>query len=151
SWIGLAGSVGTMTALGLPTDITLSVFNLNVIDNIAASDSTRLNWKALADQTGDGYGLDSTRLATVTNTDSITIAGVMLISIEGYVYLSGALALQRKTLDALTVGSSTPTPMSTLLFGASNVKAFVGDGGPYWTVADTLTLSGTADLTLTDG
>jgi hypothetical protein len=132
SWVGLAASIDEMIPLGMPTGFEASVSNLNVFYNAAdsSSDSKRLNWKALAEENGDDYGLDNTRLSILTEAISLSVSGAMLISIEGYVHVSGSIALEKKTLIAKT--GANETEMSTLAFGANDLRSFVGTGGPYF-------------------
>ena len=50
------------------------------------------------------------------------------MSIEGFVYVSGTMALQKRTIFARTVGSSVSTEMSVLAIGAYNLRVFAGVG-----------------------
>src|SRR5262249_55004965 len=74
-WIGLAASIGSMTPLGLPSGFTFRINDLSVVDNIAAADNSRLNWKALVGQQGDKLALDKTQLANVTSDVALSVAG----------------------------------------------------------------------------
>ncbi len=155
TWVGLGGSIGSMSAVGGPGDFTLNVLNLSVLDNIAASDNSRINWQELAGQSGNPYGLANTPLTGLPNSTSFTITGMMTVSIENYVYIGGAFALEETTLSATTGSSSssnkTYTSMSALIFGGQNLVAFVGAGGPYWEVVDTLTVTTGSNFNLTNG
>jgi hypothetical protein len=127
TWVGLAASIASMTAKGLPADFTLSVMNLNVQDNIAAADNSQMNWNALASQAGNVLGLANTPVASLTNNVAFEVAGEMMISILSYVYVSGAFTLERRKMNAQTSSSSsTSTSMSVLSFGANNLRAFIG-------------------------
>lgn len=130
TWIGVGASVGDMTVVGQPQDFTLNILNLSVLDNMAASDNSQINWQELAGQSGNPYGLGGTALANLNSTTSFTVTGMMTASIENYVYVSGAFALAEEQLSATTDSSSTSNktynPMSALLFGGQNLQAFVG-------------------------
>ncbi|MDA1016718.1 MAG: hypothetical protein O3A00_19955, partial [Planctomycetota bacterium] len=128
TWVGLAGSIGSMLPVGLPGGVEIRVNDLDVLYNSKASDDSQLNWEALSDQDGDEFGLDKTRLTELDDAIDFSVAGMMLVSIESYIYVSGAIALEKRSLDALTAGSSTPVAMSVLTFGAKDLRAFVGSG-----------------------
>src|SRR5262249_51054156 len=120
TWIGLAAHVDEMGVVGMPDGFTLKIKSLDLLDNIAPTGSTAMDWKGLADQDGDDFGLDNTQLVDLTSADSFVITGAVMISIMNYVYISGAIALEHRDLNAKTVGSSSTTAMSALTLGAKN-------------------------------
>ncbi|MCX8497180.1 MAG: hypothetical protein ORN51_13450, partial [Akkermansiaceae bacterium] len=127
SWTALAAHVDGMGVVGLPTGLALSLKNLDIYDNMAAADGTRINWKALVEKAGNDYALDGSQIANLSSTVGFKVSGAMMIAVENYVYISGVLAMERKQLDAQT-HNGTSKPMSVLTFGAKNLRAFVGTG-----------------------
>ena len=101
-WTGLAASIGSMGAVGLPNGVVVKVNNLNLFDNIpdGSASPTKMDWKALADKSGDALGLDGTRLANLPGTVDLVVSGAMLITIDNYVYLSGTLTLHTFAMPA---------------------------------------------------
>ncbi|WP_217312837.1 DUF4347 domain-containing protein [Richelia sinica] len=142
-WMGVAANFAEVNLLGLPSEITADVGNLNVLYNIPDSTSTtKLDWKALAEQEGDVYGLDGTQLASLNRGMDLEVMADLTLAIDEYVYVSGSMAFrQGQTVDVNitnpTNPNNTPTKnLSVMTIGADNVNIFVGTGGPYFVDSD---------------
>src|SRR5262249_57560753 len=70
----------------------------------------------------------STEVGGRSRSGALSVAGAMMIAIESYIYISGTIALSLSDLDAQTTDPSTSKKMSTLTFGAKNLRGFVGTG-----------------------
>jgi ClpP class serine protease len=127
-WVGVAASIDSLGVTGLPDAFTLKIKDLEFFYNVAASNGSRMDWKALAANSTDGFNLGLGALALMDNSVEFRVAGSVMVAIENFVYVSGSVALQRKELFVKTVGSATTTKMSILTLGASGLRAFVGIG-----------------------
>jgi hypothetical protein len=90
----------------LPDAFTLKIKDLEFFYNVAASNGSRMDWKALAANSTDGFNLGLGALALMDNSVEFRVAGSVMVAIENFVYVSGSVALQRKELFVKTVGSS---------------------------------------------
>jgi hypothetical protein len=112
-----------------PADaFSLKIKDLQFLYNVASADGKRMDWTGLAGNAGDGFSIGLGGLALLDHNVDFKVAGSIFVSIENFVYVSGSVALQRKELNVKTVGSATPTRMSVLTIGASDLRAFVGIG-----------------------
>lgn len=129
-WVGVAASFAEVSPLGLPDDLTVEISNLKVLYNIADStNNQKLNWRALALQAGDDYGLDDTQLVSLNSAIDLSVSGEMFLAIDNFVYLSGAIAIEQKELTIVTAEDpATTVDVSALTIGATNLRAFVGSG-----------------------
>ncbi|MGB0600498.1 MAG: hypothetical protein ACPGLY_27795, partial [Rubripirellula sp.] len=98
TWTGLAAEVGLMTPIGLPSDVDFKVSDLEAFYNVDAADSSRVDWKALAQQADNVFLLDNTALANLEAATEFNVTGAMLASLDNYAYLSGSMALERRDL-----------------------------------------------------
>ncbi len=127
-WIGVAANIASLGIVGLPDAFSLKIKDLQFFYNVAASNGQRMDWQALAANTGDGFNAGLGALAQLDNTTDFKVAGSVYVAIENFVYLSGSVAIQRKELFVKTVGGTAATPMTVLTLGASDLRAFVGIG-----------------------
>ena len=135
SWMGIAATLGSLDVIGLPSGFELSGKDFSFRYNQASTGATptKLDWQNI-DQ------FDATLLHQLSSTTELFVAGHLLISIDGFVYVAGAVTLEKrelqvKTTDTTVAGTQT---VSALIIGAKNVKAFVGVGGPYYVDLDGL-------------
>ena len=126
SWTGIAAHVDAMTVHGLPSTLVFSVNDLDVFFNIAASDGSRINWDDL-NTDGVVSGMEG-----LNNNLELKVLGSVTISVDQFVYITANVAFESREIFVQTVGSLTTTKVKVLAIGASDVKAFVGIGGPYW-------------------
>ena len=130
-WVGVAASIASLGVTGLPDAFSLKIKDLQLLFNLPAVGGSRMDWKALSTNAADGFNLNLGALSLLDNSLEFKVAGSVYIAIENFVYVSGSVALQRKTLFVKTVGSAPGTPateMSVLSIGASDLRAFVGIG-----------------------
>ncbi|MFC1891296.1 beta strand repeat-containing protein, partial [Thermodesulfobacteriota bacterium] len=91
-------------------------------------------------------GISETETITLdfagANGELLEASGHINIGVYGFFHVSGGFAFTRKTesvnlYDAATgILDTTPTQVNILTLGASNVNAFAGVNGPYWTDLD---------------
>ncbi|MFM9068266.1 MAG: hypothetical protein ACKOUR_13155, partial [Planctomycetota bacterium] len=96
---------------------------------IPVIDFTKLSGGKLTVSTGPSSSVD------IGFTDRLLRAtGLMTLSIQQYIYVSGNFAFEKGTdlTNVKLTDNSTIERASLLKVGASNVYAFAGVGGPYW-------------------
>src|SRR5207253_5696731 len=75
SWMGVAAHVDEMAVFGLPDTFELEILNLDLLFNSPASDSSKMNWHALAALPDDDFQIDGTDLANITDATNISVTG----------------------------------------------------------------------------
>ncbi|HMJ89761.1 MAG TPA: hypothetical protein VK530_08085, partial [Candidatus Acidoferrum sp.] len=144
-WVGVAASIESLQIHGLPEGFEISVSDFSLLYNVASAGPTptKLNWTDVEQVAG-------TELENLPSNTELRVSAFLTISISQFVYVSGALAIEKRELQAKTA-SGAATTMSVLTIGASNVKAFAGVGGPYWVDSDADGDVDNADVPAADG
>ena len=146
SWTGISATLSSLETFGLPSDFDIGGKDFIFRYNLAAKDAaeSKLDWKNISQ-------FDETLLEDLTNTTELSVAGFLTISIKEFVYISGAVALERRELQVKTADSEGTQTVSALAIGAKDIKAFVGVGGPYWVDSNDDSIIDENDEPLTDG
>jgi hypothetical protein len=67
----------------------------------------------------------------------LLVSGSLTLGISEFVYASGNFAFEQDTIDTVTLDNNISLEnLSLLKIGASDVKVFVGTGGPYFVDSD---------------
>jgi hypothetical protein len=148
TYVAISSGLGGASLVGIE-DLTVTARTLSLEVNQASSTTepapAALNWATQVGSYDDTKTTFTPEIITLgPSGQSVSInfeerllrmAADVTVSISEFVHLSGRIALeQREALEVFPVGSSTPTTVSLLTIGASNIKGFAGVGGPYWIV-----------------
>ena len=145
---GTASLVGLEDVLAISGSLTLQVNSASDTNPLATQPVPTVDFAASAALNPDAYG-SSDGLKVLTGLDPandfividysasiLRASGFVTITISEFVHVSGNFAFEKssETVDmTLTTDPATTQKMSILKVGASNVNAFVGVGGPYFT------------------
>ena len=143
SWIGIGASLASVTTIGLPANVQISGKDFSFFYNQAAgTPAQRLDWQNISLFNG-------TLLDNLAKTTELFVAGYVLVRIDQFVYVSGAVTFEKRDLEVRTTNAAQvgTQAVSAFMIGAKTVKAFVGVGGPHFADADGLNNDGD---TLTD-
>ena len=121
--------------------LTVAVYELEVVinqgggTNAGLDNTTVVNFSGLP---GGGMDIDTgdgTPVLLDFTTESLKVEGRVEMDLFGFFYVSGGFAFE-KTIRTIRVTDgiiSETVEVSVLTVGASNVNAFAGVNGPYWT------------------
>jgi len=84
SWTGVAAHVGLMSVYGLPTSFALNVRELDLLYNIAATDTTKLDWDSVSQ-------VDSLAVHGIDHTLDLQVSGSLDLDISGFVLAAAVL------------------------------------------------------------
>ena len=128
SWTALSLSVDALAVLGLPSSLNISASDLMVKLNLAAADSTKLDWTSMALVAG-------MEVATIDAGLGVEFAGAIDLQVSGVVLLSGAFKGSIRT-DDITDGTITIGGAQVLRLEITDVFLFAGVDGAFETDSD---------------
>ncbi|SFS22515.1 LEPR-XLL domain-containing protein, partial [Yoonia litorea] len=137
SWSAVYGELGTVTPVGLPSDLTFTLKNVTFGMNNAAADGTKIDWTAL-DGAAAGQITDlPTNIATFDNLYGIAFGGSVEIAVSGSVLVAGTLS-GRISDGVLNDGAAytDDRAISVFTFTVSGGFLFAGVGGDFTRDAD---------------
>jgi len=131
SYYGLRVTGGTLSAVGLPSSLTLSSTNLEADVNGASAGSAAVNFDTTF---GAGTGLAVSTGSSNINLDFkqpvVQASGTVVLNFNGFVYISGSMSFQTGTTTTVTLSDGTTKQVSVLQAGGADVTIFAGVNGP---------------------
>jgi len=131
SWTGLSAHVGGMGVVGLPGSFELYVRELDLLYNIAAADTTKMNWAGVSQ-------VSATQLVNLPKTLDFKVSGSLDLNISGFVLAAGTFEISKETGLSINDGTVDLTNVSLLKVSLKNVYLFVGVGGGFARDADSI-------------
>ena len=125
SWTGLSAHVNGMGIVGLPDAFELNVRELDLLLNIPAADTTKINWAGVAQVSG-------TQLINLPNTIDFKVGGSLDLNISGFVLAAGTFEISKESGLTINDGVNPILTNATLMaINLSDVYLFVGANGDF--------------------
>jgi len=124
-------STGSVSVVGIP-DITIQADDFNLEANGAslgdAVDFTKLVAGKLIVPTGTG----TPEIELDYSSSVLRASGTGSLGLSNYIYISGSLAFEKGSVEAVTLADNTTKDVKVIKIGGHDIHAFAGLGGPYW-------------------
>ena len=138
-WTALKANAGSVALVGI-SDLTLEVSNLSVEINLVSGVAPAFDPAYKVIDFGGTHGLDvATGNGSALRLDMAGSAGQLLrasgtghLAIGGFFDVSGNLGFERAS-QTVTLADGQVVNTEMLTVGGTNLAAFAGVGGPYWT------------------
>ncbi|HEY3763325.1 MAG TPA: hypothetical protein VGN23_16385, partial [Verrucomicrobiae bacterium] len=134
TYYGLDATANAVTDVGLPSPVSITSTNLQVLVNGSNSGNSAVNFVTTFGSTGLSVATGGTPINLNYTTQFLQVSGTFQISYTGFIYISGTIAIQTQAAASVTLTNGTtnqsPQTMSELTIGGTGLTVFAGINGP---------------------